>query len=320
MKRARGHASVLSFVACVKCIVTWAPTGAGAVTVRTVASLSDIGDSCVTVSCVSTPMTVARRAGARWGESSRPSAGRSRLVQSTSRLVCGRVQRESNSPLRGLRVPGRGGRVRTSPLKHLPRTTVAPVAPARPVAVPPTRSAPTPPVASAAVRIATNSRDRAGVGLSFELARRSGHADAPAVAACGACSVGPRGARAGRPPPACQVRATPRGPRGTRARAALRVRTTDDRRYWLCGMRLCGYDYEAAMATWIEATTRPPGRRGGRVRQRVAPARCDSEVRRSVTARCSSLGAPSLHADRALQHYARGTRLYFTDIPSRLYY
>ena len=207
-----------------------------AVTVRTVASLSDIGDSCVTVSCVSTPMTVAHRAGARWGESSRPSAPLSaRAKHKPARLWTS--PKESNSPLRGLRVPGRSGRVRTSPLKHLPRTTVAPVAPARPVAVPPTRSAPTPPVASAAVRIATNSRDRAGVGLSFELARRSGHADAPAVAACGACSVGPRRARAGRTgarPPARSA-PTPRGPRGTRARAA--VARTHDRRPPLLAIR-----------------------------------------------------------------------------------
>ena len=84
-------------------------------------------------------MTVARRAGARWGESSRPSAPLSARARAAP--VCGTPTRLSG--LRGLRVR-RSGRVETSPLKHLPRTTVAPVAPARPVAVPPTRSAPTP--------------------------------------------------------------------------------------------------------------------------------------------------------------------------------
>ena len=205
-------------------------------------------------------MTVARRAGARWGESSRPSAPLSaRAKHKPAAWSVDESKRVQLRPLRGLRVPGRSGRVRTSPLKHLPRTTVAPVAPARPVAVPPTSGRPRRPrrVASAAVRIATNSRDRAGVGLSFELARRSGHADAPAVAACGACSVGPRRARAGRTGarPACQVRATtartPRHPR-TRRRCAYARPTTAAIGY----PRLCGYDYEAAMATWIEATTR----------------------------------------------------------------
>ena len=227
-------------------------------TVRTVASLSDIGDSCVTVSCVSTPMTVARRAGARWGESSRPSAPLSARAKHASRLVCGRVQK-SPTPASPRTPRPRAVRSRShKPVETPPEDHRRPGRPGATGRGPPhERSAPTPPVASAAVRIATNSRDRAGVGLSFELARRSGHADAPAVAACGACSVGPRRARAGRTGarPACQVRAntarTPRHPR-TRRRCAYARPTTAAIGY----PRLCGYDYEAAMATWIEATTR----------------------------------------------------------------
>ena len=266
-------------------------------------------------------MTVARRAGARWGESSRPSAPLSARRQSTSRLVCGRVQK-SPTRLSARRTPRpRAVRSRShKPVETPPEDHRRPGRPGATGRGPPHEVGPDAPGRERGRpdrdEFARSRRRRAVLRACTPVGSRGRPRRSRVWGMLCGSAARARGPDGGAP--ACQVRAntarTPRHPR-TRRRCAYARPTTAAIGY----PRLCGYDYEAAMATWIEAT-RGLRRRGGRVRQRVAPARCDSEVRRSVTARCSSLGAPSLHADRALQHYARGTRLYFTDIPSRLYY
>ena len=205
-------------------------------TVRTVASLSDIGDSCVTVSCVSTPMTVARRAGARWGESSRPSAPLSARAKHASRLVCGRVQKSPTpasprtprpravrsrshkpveTPPEDHRRPGRPGATGRGPPHE-----VGPDAPGRERGRPDrdefARSRRRRAVLRACTPVGSRGRPRRS--------RVWGMLCGSAARARGPDGGAPRlpGPRQHRADPAAPAHAPP-----------LRVRTTDDRRYWL---------------------------------------------------------------------------------------
>lgn len=191
----------------------------------------------------------------------------STLVRSASSKLLASVD-DSNSPLRGLRVPTGGPVALTSPLKHLPRTTCRPGRPGATGRGPPHEVGPDTPRRERGRpdrdEFARSRRRRAVLRACTPVGSRGRPRRSRVWGMLCGSAARARGPDGGAP--ACQVRATPRGPRGTRARAALRVRTTDDRRYWLCGMRLCGYDYEAAMATWIEAT-------GLAARRSSAPAR-----------------------------------------------